>query len=197
MACFTATWKNTAVQYKHKLLKALLKSRIGVSLPSSLNFKKNMMTDSNKLWNYCGFVVSCRGTLWHALNRQVLFMVSVLFSPYSCVVSEQHIISHVKSTHSINHHKSEEEEEEENGHSWGQSIQQSRVAGAAALASCEEAQREKCWRGSTSLLLQGHDEAPRGTTLTHHSASVLRCIPASDTSTCIHKILCDKNNTWK
>lgn len=45
-------------------------------------------------------------------------------------------------THFINHHKSNENKDE-NGHSWEQSIQQSGVAGAAALFACEEAQLDR------------------------------------------------------
>lgn len=39
------------------------------------SLRKTLLTsDSNKLWNQRGFVVSCRGTEWHALNRQVLLV---------------------------------------------------------------------------------------------------------------------------
>lgn len=53
--------------------------------------RKTLLTsDSNKLWNPRGFAVSCRGTQWHALNRQVLLVVAeVFFSPLRSV-QQQH-----------------------------------------------------------------------------------------------------------
>ena len=72
VTCLMLVCKRNSVWFISSLNILKPNSKVDVSLPSSLKLKKNMLTtDSNILWNQCGFVVSCRGTVWHALSRQV------------------------------------------------------------------------------------------------------------------------------
>lgn len=133
-----------------------------------------LTTDSNILWNQCGFVVSCRGTVWHALSKQVLHTVIVLFFTL-CFLCGAGAALRVHSLYISPRTRGG-----------------GRGGGWLPLKTKRRAERSS-WSSCTDLLSRNRKRtlqirvAAAPDTIRHHSAPSLHGVPASDCYICIHR----------